>query len=186
MNVNKLRLGAVFHFVEDGIEYGDPVNEVSSALYPVFATYPAPWNVNPMGGVYDSQITPKFEESSDICYENRGYREKMDRRLSMVTISVSLRDHSELIHRLIWMFSNKIADTVAQTPFVGSDYVDGWANLVLEDDNQAEIYKGVLRARMRLDENPTWSKDPSKPAIKLEVDFRSSLNTVVPDEIIGA
>lgn len=186
MNVNKLRLGAVFHFVEDGTEYGDPVNEVSDALFPDFDTDPEPWNVNPMGGVYDSQITPKFEESSDICYEDNGYRETMDRRLSMITIGVSLRDHSELIHRLIWMFQNKIADGVAQAPFTGSDFIDGWARLVLEDDNQAAIYSGVLRARMRLDENPLWSKDPSKPAITLEIAFRNALNTMVPDEIIGA
>jgi hypothetical protein len=39
---------------------------------------------------------------------------------------------------------------------------------------------------MRLDENPTWSKDPSKPAVTLEVFFRNALNTLLPDNIIGA
>jgi hypothetical protein len=186
MNVSKLRVGAIFHFVEDGTTYGDPVNTVSALLFPNADTDPEPWQANPMGCVIDSQIKPSFTEDADECYTDHGYQEVIDRRLKQLLIGLSLKAHSELLHRLIWMLPAKIADETAQTPFIGPDYVEGWAHLQLEDDDQVAIYTGVVRCRMRLDENPKWSKDPSKPAVTLEVFFRNPLNTLLPDNIIGA
>ena len=185
MILEKLRLGAKMSFVEDGATYGDPLQTVSATVLPDIETVPAPWALNPMGCVIDSQIKKKYIEDSDICYGPNGYSEVMDRYLSMVEIGVSLKAYSEILHRLIWAVQNKMADTVAQTPFLGSDFVEGWVHLQWEADDAAPRYTTVLRARMRLDEDPKWSKDPSKPAITLEIFFGNVLNTVLPDNIIA-
>lgn len=171
------------HFVEDGVTYDEGAKTVSSLIYPNADTYPEPWEENAMGCVIDSQITKEFTEDTDECFGPNGYEETVDRYLRKVEVGISLKAHSELIHRLIWMLKNKITNGTPQTPFIGRDFVEGWVHLQYEADDTQPRYISVLRAKMRLDQDPKWSKDPSKPAVKLEVSFRNVLNTMLPSHI---
>ena len=186
MLVEKLRLGLKLHFVEMGTSYGDPANLVSTVLFPNADDDPEPWNANPMGCIIDGQLKKDYIEDNDICFGEGGYSETKDRRLKSVMVDVSLKDFSEILHRLSWEVASKITDGTARTPFAGADYIEGWAHLQLEADDGVARYLGVLHCRLRLSEDKKWSSQPSKPAITLEVFFRNPLNSVVFDSIIGA
>ncbi len=185
MLVQKLRLGLILHFVEMGTTYGAPENTVSTALFPNADDDPEPWLLNPMGCIIDGQLKKEFTEDADSCYGPGGYQEVTDRRLKKVMFDVSLRDHSEVIHRLGWQVGEKIADGTPQTPFIGPDFIEGWCHFQIEADDQAPRYLGALHVRMRLTEDKQWSIAPTKPAISLEVFFRNPLNTVVYSNIIA-
>lgn len=185
MLVQKLRLGLILHFVEDGTTYGSPSNTVSATLFPNADDHPEPWAVNPLGCIIDGQLKKEFTEDSDSCYAAGGYQEKMDRRLKKVGFDISLREHSEILHRLAWQVPAKIADGTPQTPFIGPDFVEGWIHFQIEADDQVPRYLGALRVRLRLTEDKQWSIAPTKPAISLEVFFRNPLNTCVFSNIIA-
>lgn len=185
MLVQKLRLGLKLHFVEDGTTYGDPENTVSATLFPNADDDPEPWAVNPMGCVIDGQIKMSHEEDTTMCFGAYGYSEEQDRYLKSVMIDCSLKDHSEIIHRLGWQVGAKIADGVAQTPFAGRDFVEGWVHLQVEADDQVARYIGALRTRIRLTDGSKWASQPTKPAIQMEVFFRNPLNSVIFGNILA-
>ena len=183
MAVQKLRLGAVFHFAMIGTPYGSPVVNVGASLLPNADTNPAAYTS--LGCVFDGQITRKYIEETDVCFKGGRYVEVMDKRLVAAMIDISLREQSPILHRLGWDVSAAIVDGVAQTPFIGADYVEGWCHLQIEADDGLPRYTGAFWVRLRPSEDTKWSKDSTKPAITMEVDLSNVLNTVLFNNIIA-
>lgn len=183
--VEKLRMGLKLHIVEFGTTYGSPENTVSAVLFPNADDDQEPWKENPVGCTIDGQITRKYKDDPVSRFTDYGYQEQMDRYLSSVMLDVSLVDHSELVHRLVWQVENKIANGTPQTPFAGQDFVECWAHLQIEADDQVARYVGALHTRARLTDSTKWAEDPTKPALQLEVFFRNPLNSVIFANIIA-
>lgn len=185
MKLEKLILGTFAAFVETGTTYGAaPVNTVSRELYPSPATHAASWSG--LGDVLDAAPEKKEEDYSDtVPSPYGGYTTESDTVVLQDTLKLSLKCHNEIIHRLIWGLASKIEDGVEQTPFANPNrYVEGWINFQLRGQDGADRVVVALYGRIRLDANPKWSKDPSKPAIKFEI-LRSSIQSILPDGVIA-
>ena len=183
MSVQKLRFGATFHFALLGVAYDDPEVLVSAALLPNADTNPEAYTANPFGCVIDGQVTKKYIEETDTCFKAGRYVEQINKRLVAAMIDLSLREQSPILHRLGWDVSAPVADGVPQTPFIGADYVEGWAHLEWKADDALPRYTGAFWCKMRPKEDTKWSKDSTKPAISLEIDITNVLNTVLFDNI---
>jgi len=177
--LEKLILGSFAHFVEEGTEYGDPVNETGIALYPNADTYPEVWNS--MGCVLDSTAETVTETYEDDCPSpSGGYKRETETAVLQDMLKLSLRAHSEPIHRLVWGAAAPIENADAFTPFAKSDrFVLGWLHFQLRGQDGADRIVAALYGKLRLDAAPKWAKDPTKPAVKFEI-ITSTIQTVLP------
>jgi hypothetical protein len=182
MKLEKLILGAFAAFVEEGTSYGDPANLAGIALYPNADTYPDSWSQ--LGCVLDSSPETVLETYDDDCPNpSGGYTRETDTAVLQDMIKLSLRAHSELIHRMVWGSSAAIVDDAAFTPFAKKDrFVKGWLLFQLRAGDGVDRVVAALYGKMRLDAAPKWAKDPTKPAIKFEI-LTSTIQTVEPASI---
>lgn len=185
MKLEKLILGTFASFVESGTTFGtSPVNTVASGLYPSTTTYPATWQS--LGDVLDAAPEKKEENFADTVPSIYGGYSTVDDTVVMQDkLKISLKSHSEPIHRMVWGLAAKIVDAEARTPFANPRrFVEGWLNFQLRGQDGADRLVAAVYGRMRIDGNPKWSKDPTKPAIIFEI-IRSSIQTLVPDHVIA-
>lgn len=180
--LEKLILGAFAAFVEEGTEYGDPANITGISLYPNADTYPDTWN--PLGCVLDSSPETVTETYDDDCPNpSGGYTRETETAVLQDMLKLSLRGHSEPIHRLVWGANAPIVDDAAFTPFAKKDrFVKGWLLFQLRGQDGVDRAVAALYGKLRLDSAPKWAKDPTKPAVKFEI-ITSTIQTVEPDGI---
>lgn len=177
--LEKLILGAFAHFVEEGTLYGSPANTAGISLYPNADTYPAVWSS--MGCVLDSSAETVVESYEDDCPNPAGgYSRETEMQVLQDMLKLSLRAHSELIHRLVWGADAAIENATAFTPFAKKDrFVLGWIHFQLRGQDGADRVVAALYGKLRLDSAPKWAKDPTKPAVKFEI-ITSTIQTVLP------
>lgn len=183
MKLEKLILGTFASFVESGTTYGtSPVNTVGIGLYPSTTTYAASWSS--LGDVLDSAPEKKEENYTDMVPSiYGGYALQDDTYVTQDKLKLSLKSHSEPIHRMVWGLASKITDATAVTPFANpARFVEGWINFQLRGQDGADRIVAALYGRMRIDGAPKWAKDPTKPAIIFEI-IRSSIQTIVPNHV---
>jgi hypothetical protein len=180
--LEKLILGTFAHFVEDGTSYGSPANTSGIALYPNADTYPAAWNS--MGCVLDSTAEVVEESYEDDCPNpSGGYSRETDMQVMQDILKLSLRAHSEPIHRLVWGAAAPIVNATAFTPFAKKDrFVKGWMHFQLRGQDGEDRVVAAIYGKLRLDAAPKWAKDPTKPAVKFEI-VTSTIQTVLPGVI---
>lgn len=178
----KLILGTFASFAEEGEEYGDPANTVGKATYPNADTYPDAWHS--LGCILESSPEVETETNEDYCPDPAGrYRKETDETVVRDILKLSLKTHSEPIHRLVLGKQGKIVDGQAFTPFAARDRsVTGWLLFQLRGDDGNDRAVMALYGKMRLDAAPKWSKDPTKPAVKFEI-ITSTIQTAMPGGI---
>jgi hypothetical protein len=179
--LEKLIIGTFAHFVEAGTEVGtEPVNTVGALFKPTFPG--EPWAS--MGCILDATPETEVETDTDYCPNaSGGYTKADDQNVVKDMLKLSLRAHSEPIHRLIWGANAKLADTTSVTPFVKTDrFVEGWLQFQGVGQDGLARFVASLYGKIRLDAAPQWAKDPTKPAIRFEI-IKTALNTYVPDKI---
>jgi hypothetical protein len=183
MKIDKrLIIGCFVSIVETGTTFGDPVNTVSASLFPDTTTY-ATWNS--IGDVLDAAIESDTEDYGDIVPDATfGYRKESDIVTLQDRLKLSLNSMSEPLHRLMWGAAAPLEDGTAVTPF-GSNvrYWEGWIAFTGRDSrDKSDKLVAALYVRLRMDGNPKWSKDPTKPAVVCEV-VPSSIQSLMPDGI---
>ncbi len=178
----KLIIGAFASFVETGTSYGDPANTVSKQMYPNADTFPEAWSS--LGCILDSSPETEVDTDEDYCPDEGGrYRKETSETVVRDILKLSLKTHSEPIHRLILGKEGAIVDGQAFTPFAARDRsIDGWILLQLRGDDGNDRVVMALYGKLRLDAAPKWSKDPTKPAVEFEI-VRSTIQTAMPGGI---
>jgi hypothetical protein len=181
-NLQKLILGAFASFVEDGTSVGDPPNTVGADFFPSADDYSEAWNS--LGCVSQSSLEPKVETDIVSCPSPAGgYIEEETENVVADVIKLSLRDHSEPIFRMIWGLTAPVEDGTPVAPFANKDrFVKGWLNFTLRGQDGQDRIVAALYGKLRMDANPTWSKDPTKPAVKFQVLY-SPIAAIVPDQV---
>jgi hypothetical protein len=184
MKLEKLILGAFASFAAEGTTYGtSPVNTVGIGLYPNADTFPASWKS--LGCVLDSSAETVTETYEDDCPQAAGgYGRTTEEVVLQDIIKLSLREHSELIHRMVWGADAAIVNDAAFTPFKKKDrFVQGWLHFQLRGQDGTDRIVAALWGKLRLDAAPKWAKDPTKPAVKFEI-ITSTIQAVEPLAIV--
>lgn len=179
----RLIIGCFVSIVETGTTFGSPSNTVSSALYPDTDTYAATWNS--IGDVIDAAFESDTEDYGDTVPDPAfGYRKESDIVVLQDRMKLSLNSMSEPLHRLMWGAAAPLVDDTPATPFgTNVRYWEGWLAFTARDSrDKSDKFIGALYVRLRLDGNPKWSKDPTKPAVVCEI-IPSSIQTVLPSGI---
>lgn len=181
--LRKERFGVFASFVEEGTVVGE--NTVGIDFFPDATENPEAWNS--LGSVQQSNLEPETEES-DPDYDpvpEGGYEKSVDSYVTRDIYKASLKCHFEIIHRLIWGAAAKLANGTPVSPFVKKDrFVRGWINIQLRAEDGTDRMVAALWGKMRLDANPVWSKDASKPAIRFEV-VRSPIAAIEPEAVVA-
>lgn len=180
MKLEKLILGAFASFVADGTTYGTgPTNTAGIGLYPNADTYPSTWKS--LGCVLDASAEVVSETYEDDCpLPGGGYGRTTEEVVLQDIIKLSLREHSEIIHRMVWGAAAAIVDDTAFTPFKNKDrFVLGWLHFQLRGTDGVDRIVAALWGKLRLDAAPKWAKDPTKPAVKFEI-ITSPIQAVEP------
>jgi hypothetical protein len=177
--LEKLIIGTFASFVEDGTEVGE--NTVGIDFYPEAPN--EAWAS--IGCVLDATPETETETDTDYCPNpGGGYSKEDDQNVVKDLLKMSLRAHSEIIHRLVWGLDAPIQDDTPVTPFTRTDrFVRGWLHFTGRAQDGTDRFVAALYGKLRLDANPKWSKDPTKPAISFEVIKSSLINSVVPDNV---
>jgi len=181
--LEKLIIGTFASFTEAGAEVGeapDPVNIVGPLFMPTF-----PGELySSLGCILDATPETEVETDTDYCPNaSGGYTKTDDQNVVKDMLKLSLRAHSEPIHRLIWGADAVLVDGTPTTPFVTTDrFVEGWLQFQGVGQDGDDRFVASLYGRIRLDAAPQWAKDPTKPAIRFEI-IKTSLNAYEPDNI---
>lgn len=180
MKLEKLILGTFASIVPAGTTYGSgPTNTAGIGLYPNADTYPATWLS--LGDVLDASaetVTETYED--DIPAAAGGYARETEEVVLQDIIKLSLRSHSEVIHRMIWGASAVIVNDTAFTPFKNKDrFILTWLHFQLRGQDGVDRIVAALWGKLRLDAAPKWAKDPTKPAVKFQI-ITSTIQAVEP------
>jgi len=183
LNPEKLIIGNFAHFVEKGTVVGE--NTVDSGFYPEESEDLSAWNE--LGCVLQAVPEPTINTTTDKCPSPAGgYIDEDTNNVTKDVLKISLKCYSEPIWRMVWGLAAPIVNGTPQTPFLSKDrFVEGWLNFEQRGDDGQKRTVSVIYGRMRIDENPTWSADPSKPAIRFEVMY-SSIASLEPLNIAAA
>jgi hypothetical protein len=182
----RLIISCFVSFVEAGTTFGtSPVNTVSRDVFPDTTTFADTWSS--LGDVLDASMEPVTEDYGDTVPSaiGGGYVKESDIVVLQDILKLSLNSHTEPIHRLCWGAAAELVDGEAVTPFANrTRFVEGWIAFTSRGQDNADRMVAALYVRIRLDGNPKWSKDPTRPAISCEV-IQSAIQTLVPDNIIA-
>lgn len=180
MKLEKLTIGNFLSFVEAG-ETIDGVT-VSAAAFP---DNDPPENWPSLGAISETDFEAEVETDTDyIASLSGGYIKEDDERVLSDYIKFKSRDMSELVWRLQLGLRDKITNGTAQTPFASKvRFIDGWLRVQAKAQDGLDRVVMNVWGRLRLDENPKYSKDPTKPGLKFQVLY-SSIAEVTPENII--
>ena len=178
-NLQKLILGGFLFFVEKG-ETIDNIT-VDPETYP--DTDPAE-NWNSLGCVSEVNFNKETETDTDYCPSPAGgYNKEDDEVVVSDNIEFITRAHSEPYWRMLLGLNNKIVDGTAQTPFANKRrYIEGWLKIQGRAQDGADRVVMNIYGRLTINDNPKWSKDATKPALKFQKLY-SSIATVEPNGI---
>jgi len=169
-------------FVEAGTVAGEEENVVSRDWYP---------DAEEDLGVYSStgcllQVVPdpKVEDDPIYCPQPDGtYRLEDNPTVVQDAFKISCKCHFEIIHRLVWGLKNKIVNNTVQAPFANSKrWVEGWLMFEQRVPGGVTIVTAALYVQIFLDGSPTWSKDVTRPAIRV-VNVYSPIASLKPNGI---
>lgn len=183
-NLEKLIIGSFAFFAESGKTID--LNVVDKDYFP--DTDPAEnWEAGSMGCVMESELTTEKETDTDYCPSpNGGYIKNDDEVVVADIIKFKTREHMEPYWRLALGLNNEIEDGTAQTPFAKKRRkINGWMKFQLRGDDGSDRVVMNVWGRLELDENPKYSKDPTKPGLKFTIEY-SSIATLEPDGIQAA
>lgn len=178
----RLIIGCFVSIVETGTTFGDPANTVSRDLFPDTTTHAASWNS--IGDVLDATLESDTEDYGDTVPDTAGgYSKESDIHVLQDRLKLSLNSMSEPLHRLVWGADAPLEDAEAVTPFASKTrYWEGWLAFTGRGQDGADRMVAALYVRLRLDGNPKWSKDPTKPAVVCEL-LKSAIQSLVPENI---
>ena len=180
MKLEKLRIGNFGYFVEEGTVI-DGVT-VSKNAFP--DVDPAD-NWPSLGCIQETDFETEKESDTDYCPSPSGGYDKMeDEHVVRDLIKFKTRELGEPFWRMSLGLKNKIANGTAQIPFASKNrWIYGWFKSQGRGDDGVDRVVMNVWGRLMIDENPKWSKDPTKPAYVLEVQY-SPIATVEPNAIV--
>ncbi|MGJ8674065.1 hypothetical protein [Rubritalea sp.] len=177
--LEKIIVGSIITFAPAG-ETIDLV-EVSEAAFP--DDDPAE-NWLSLGEVSESSHETEKESDFDWVYKNGHWRKIPDERVVSDIQKFKSRDASEIFWRMALGLKDEIVDATAQTPNEQTRrWIEGWLKTELQMEGQQRVVQTVY-GRLMIDEDPKWSKDPTKPGYSF-VDLYSAIATVTPDNIVA-
>jgi hypothetical protein len=181
LKLEKLIIGNFASFVEKGTVVGE--NTVDSGFYPEDEEDLDAWSS--LGCVLDATPEPEVETDSDYCPDAAGgYRKEDTDNVVKDVIKMTLKCHSEPIWRMILGVKAKLVNGTPQTPFANKDrFVEGWLNIEQRAQDGVARTLMVIYGRLKIDANPSWSKDPTKPSVRFEI-LTSSIASVEPNAIV--
>ena len=180
MKLEKLIIGTFLSIVEEGTVVGE--NTVGVAFYPDPEESGESWLS--MGCVMDAAPETETEEDTDYCPSaSGGYDKEILSTVVRDVLKLSLKAHSEVIHRLVWGVAAPLVEGEAQTPFTVKDRkIRCWIHFQGRAQDGEDRFIAALYGDLRLDAAPKWSKDPTKPAVRFEI-VRSTIQSVVPGDV---
>ena len=177
----KLILGTFISFAETGTTIDSTT--VGPAAFP---DDEPTTNWASIGCVLESDWETEKETDTDYCPNAAGgYSKTEDEQTVRDIIKFKVRESSELFMRMMLGFPAIIVDDAAQVPFTETRrFIEGWIKVqgVGEDGDDRVVMK--VYGKLKLDENPKWSKDPTKPGYKFEV-AANAIATAIPSNIIA-
>jgi hypothetical protein len=181
MKLEKLIIGNFAYFVEGGTTVD--ATEVSITAYPDVDPIT---NWESLGCITETEFETEKETDTDYCPSPTGGYSKIEEEQTVRDlIKMKCRDTSEPFWRMLLGLNSKIVDETAQTPFINKRrYVEGWLKVQGRGLDGADRVVMNVWGRLKIDETPKWSKDPTKPGYVFEVIF-SEIATVEPDGIIA-
>lgn len=180
MKLEKLIIGNFAFFVEGGSEI-DGVS-VSKSAFP--DVEPAE-NWHSMGCVSETTFETEKESDEDYCPSPMGgYQKIKTESVVRDTIKFKVRQTSELFWRLSLGLKEKIVNSTPQAPFSATHrYIEGWLKIQGRGDDGKDRVVMNVWGRLYMDENPKWSKDPTKPSYAFDVLY-SPAASVEPADIV--
>lgn len=182
--IKEQTIGALVFFVEKGTTI-DGVT-VSATAYP--DTSPVTnWTDNSLGCILEFKPESETEDEAYDCYvANRGWT-KMKRTKTVADyLAFTTRALSEPVARLMFGSQVAIADGTPFVPYanLGDRNVEGWLRIQAQDSATpfADHCIMLVYGKLRLAEQPAWTKEQVKPKFKFEV-LATSPNTAVADKI---
>ena len=168
-------VGGFAYFAEDGSTIDASLVGVDAA--PDFA---ADLELVPSLGCIE-QVSPSVEEEShtfDCPSATGGYERSTERNVLADYLDMQLTKTNEIVQRLTWGVADEIADDTEQEPFEVRDRrLLGWLHLLGRLRGGDVLVKADLWVECRLQENPPWSKEPTRPALRFQV-IGNALNGV--------
>ena len=177
--LEKLIIGGFLFFAEKG-ETIDAIT-VDADAYP--DTDPIE-NWNPLGCVSEVNFNKDTETDTDYCPSPSGGYDKNEEEVVVADyIEFITRAHFEPYWRMLLGVRDKIVNGTAQTPFAEkSRIIEGWLKIQGRAQDGSDRVVMNVYGQLSINDNPKWSKDSTKPALKFKRLY-SSIATVEPNGI---
>lgn len=181
MKLEKSIIGNFVSFAESGLTIDAVV--VSVAAFP---DDDPTTNWESLGCITETDFETEKETDTEYCPSpNGGYDKIEEEQTVRDVIKMKCRDTSEPFWRMLLGLNAKIVDVTAQVPFANKlRYIEGWLKVQGVGLDGSDRVAMKVWGRLKIDENPKWSKDPTKPGYMFEVLY-SAIATVEPDNIIA-
>lgn len=182
LNPQKLIIGAFIGVAEQG-DLVDGVT-VSKTAFP--DNDPAT-NYTDIGCVQDVQFSFDEEEEEDYCpnVSGNGYTKEVTKIITADYMDLTVRDHTEMVFRMLFGKSGKI---VNGTPFKPWDVSDRSIYVVLRIGAKGggnDLIDGTasfIYGKLTLQDYPGWSRETTRPVVRFQK-LDSTLNSFTPQNI---
>lgn len=142
-----------------------------------------------LGCVEAVNFEAETETEEDYCPREASQGGGYAKRTTIVSVAdyldLTLKAHSELIYRLLLGADAALEDGTDTIPFAASvRQIEGWA-IVRGTSRNPDAEDRIVLAlwcKLSLKEYPGWSKDVTKPVVRLEV-LANPLNVLTPGTI---
>jgi hypothetical protein len=173
----------------DFIPHGETVDALTTSPLVIPDDDPITnWTDYSLGCIQEVQFDSETEDEEDYCpAETGGYSKSITRTTVRDTMTLTLKDHSEPIFRLLFGLNQKLTGLTGQQPFenLGDREITGWLRLRGVGSAAEALAIVKVEVKMRISDYPGWSQTAAKPVVEMEV-IANTLNDLTDDAILAA